>query len=67
MKLDDSACPGLTFSLDLEHADGIFRTEGAELACWERVSAALWPRGAHVGRSQKRSCTHHRHNLGSVG
>lgn len=59
--MDQSAWRALTFSLDLEHADGIFRAEAAELAGWERVSAALRPRGAHVERPQKRSCAHHRH------
>lgn len=59
--MDQSAWRALTFSLDLEHADGIFRAEAAELAGWERVSAALRPRGAHVGRPQEGSCAHQRH------
>lgn len=56
-----SACRALTFSLDLEHADGIFGAEAAELAGRERVSAAPRPRGVHVGRPEKRSCAQHRH------
>lgn len=33
-----------TFSLDLEHTDGILRAEGAELAGRQRVAAAPRPR-----------------------
>lgn len=51
----------LTFSLDLEYADGIFWAEGAKLAGRQRVAAALWYRGAHMERSQERQCAHHRH------
>lgn len=52
-----------TFSLDLEHTDGILRAEGAELAGRQRVAAAPGPRWAHVERPHERHCAHHRHGL----
>lgn len=50
-----------TFPLDLEHADGILRAEGAELAGRQRVSAATRPRGANVERPHEGHRAHRRH------
>ncbi|MEQ2226445.1 hypothetical protein ILYODFUR_027560 [Ilyodon furcidens] len=51
-----------TFSLYLEHADGILRAEGAKLAGRQRVAAALRHRGAHMmQRLRERQCAQHRH------